>query len=64
MTKHLPIQLQIALTLPTGMPVGGGFVAVDQSAASILLCAASQPRFAPLRGHRMVMTAEITRLQP
>lgn len=64
MTEHLPSRLKIELTLPIGMPVGGDFAAVAQSAASILLYAASQSRFAPLRRLRMVMAAEITRLQP
>jgi hypothetical protein len=64
MTKYLPIQRQVALTLPTGMPAGRGFVAADPSAVSILLCAASPSQFAPLRRNRMVMAAKITRLQP
>lgn len=64
MTTHPPSQLQIALTLPTGMPAGRGFVAADPSAVSILLCAASPSQFAPLRRNRMVMAAKITRLQP
>ncbi|CAM8653651.1 hypothetical protein MCEMSEM22_01723 [Comamonadaceae bacterium] len=64
MTKHLPSQLQIALTLPTGMSDGGGFAVATQSAKSMLFYVACHSPFAPLRRHRMVMAAEITRLQP
>lgn len=64
MTEHLPSRIKIELTLPIGMPIGGGFAAVAQSAASILLYAASEVRFAKLRSYRTGMTTGILCFQP
>ena len=64
MTSHLPRRILTALTLPTGMPVGGGFAVASQSVKSMLFCAASQARFAQLRRYRTVMATGFSYLQP
>lgn len=64
MTSHLPIRIRTALTLPTGMPVGGGFAVASHSVKSMLIYAASQSRFAQLRRYRTRILTEIICFQP
>lgn len=64
MTEHLPSRLKIELTLPIGMPVGGGFVAAGPSAGCMQSCTASHTRFAKLRSYRTGMTTAIFCFQP